>query len=793
MITNYIKIALRNFYRNKSITFIKILGLALGLAVTLFILIYVSTETSYNDDYKNKNRIVRVCQNNKIHGWHTANTPFPMRDGLLDNFPEVEKATRYMIINDFIFNKHGEEFTGNKMLGVDENFFEIFSIQKVKGDVSSFISGNNIVVTESAANRYFGSTDIINESVETKIGEKDVVLNIIAVIKDFPSASTIQADIISNSDIGLELVNKRMMWSDGKERDSDIYRNDWSTNFVQTYAIFNKVENKINFDDKLRVLEAKYLEDTTERDYYIQDLDDIYLHSDGMYGNEEVGDLKSIYIFSLVAFLVLVIASINYIILSISQMLARKKEVGIRKIVGARSRDLFKQIVIESLLVLIVTLPLALILIEQLRPFLENIIQKEIKFIYNYKIILGFLSIMLFVVFIPGVNIIFYLNRISPLSIFRKDVQGQARGLGKKSILIILQFIIFIVLVVLALGIKRQIDYSMHSNLGFNPENKITVFVKDLVQNGKYETLKAELLNDPDIANVSGAMWLPPSNSRMSVSYSDSNFTEPLKIEALFVDPDFIETFDIKLIKGKSLSEFKANPDWKIVVNESLAEILGNDVIGKEVWNGETVGIISDFRFHSVHEEIQPMMLVTGNYMINEMIVSYNSPISDKYIVELKEQIKQVDEFFDAEPKFLSDRFDELYEKENRLVVLISVFSFLAIFIASIGLLGITIFTTKKQTKNIAIRKVNGATTAIIWRFLIKDYIQLILIAFVIAVPVAYFLLNKWLQDFAYKAPIDWWIFIVAGILALLISLLTISWYSLKAARKNPVESLRYE
>jgi len=793
MFLNYIKTALRNFYRNKSITFIKILGLSLGLAVTFFILIYVSKETSYNDHYKNKNRIYRIYQNNHIHGWNTANTPFPMRNALLDDFPEIKKATRIMLIHDFIFSKQNEEFQSNTLLGVDEDFFDMFSVEKIKGDLNHIKNDNNIVVTESFAIKIFGTTDVVNKSVETKLGDHNLSLNIVAVIEDFSPISTIDGDILSNTDIGLELINKRMMWSDGKERDADIYRDDWSTNFLKTYVLFDTENSRINFDDKLKELENKYLDDTTERDYHIQNLTDIYLHSEGMYGNEKVGDLQSIYIFSIIAFLVLVIASINYIILSISQILSRKKEIGIRKIVGAEKKNLFYQISVESLIIILITLPLAFILIEQLRPILEDITQKQIILIYNSKFIIGFIAILLFVVFIPGLNIIYFLNRISPISILRKYKQIPKKRLSLKNALIVLQFVIFMVLVVLATGIKRQIDYSTKSELGFNAENKVTVFVKDLVQANKYETLKNELLNNPSIEYVSGAMWLPPSDSRMSFSYQDTNFTEPLKTEALFVDRDFIETFDLKILEGKSLSEYKTNSDWKIVINETLADIIGSDVIGKKIWNGEVIGVVNDFRFHSVHEKIQPMMIITGSYMINEMVVSYKGNVKDDFKRELSEQIKQVDEFFEVEPRLLSERFNDLYEKEQQLVILIGVFSFLAIFIASIGLLGITIFTTKQQTKNIAIRKVNGATTSTIWRLLISGYVRLIVIAFIFAVPVAYYFLNKWLQSFAYKAPIDWWIFILAGVLALLISLLTISWYSFNAARKNPVESLRYE
>ena len=257
MFLNYIKTALRNFYRNKSITFIKILGLSLGLAVTFFILIYVSKETSYNDHYKNKNRIYRIYQNNHIHGWNTANTPFPMRNALLDDFPEIKKATRIMLIHDFIFSKQNEEFQSNTLLGVDEDFFDMFSVEKIKGDLNHIKNDNNIVVTESFAIKIFGTTDVVNKSVETKLGDHNLSLNIVAVIEDFSPISTIDGDILSNTDIGLELINKRMMWSDGKERDADIYRDDWSTNFLKTYVLFDTENSRINFDDKLKELENK--------------------------------------------------------------------------------------------------------------------------------------------------------------------------------------------------------------------------------------------------------------------------------------------------------------------------------------------------------------------------------------------------------------------------------------------------------------------------------------------------------------------------------------------------------
>jgi len=795
MITNYIRTAFRNFYRNKSITLIKILGLSLGFAVTFFILIYVSTETSYNDYNKNKEKIFRLNQINNTYGWKSVNTSYPMRDEIINEYPKIKAASRIVNINDIEVITENGIFTENTVLCVDSAFFRMFTMKIIAGELSEFKNDqNSVVLTESNALKYFGTIDIINNALKIKSDDDEFVLNIIAVIKDIPYTSTIKADFISTIELGLKQANKRMFFSDGQERDIEYFRTNWNVNFLETFILFEDEMDAIGFDKKFKQFEEKHFEDTTARDYYIQNLEDIYLGSKGIFGSENLGDINSIYIFSAIAFLVLLIACINYIILSISQILARTKEVSIRKIAGARQKDLFKQITIESIMVMLITIPLAFILIEQFRPALERIITKQIILIYNWKFIVGFITIVGFVIFMPVLNIVYFLNKISPISILRKDSQYNTKRFSIRKIMIAFQFVIFIVLVVLAIGIQNQLYFSIHSDLGFNTENKLVIPAEKIAKEGKYQTLKTELLKMPEVKNISGSMWLPPSNSRMTFSYSDSIYLEPVNMEALFVDRDFIETFEIELVDGKSFTEFETSSDWKILVNESAANILGNkDVIGRNIWNGVVVGIVKDCKFHSVHEEIQPMIFIVMEANIKEMVIAFNNEINQETISKLKIKLHDFIQKEDIDPELLRDRFNELYKKEKRLGTLLGIFSFLAIFIASIGLLGITIFAVKKQTKNIAIRKVNGASSTIILKLLLKGYIKLIFIALLIACPIAYFLLDKWLQNFAYQIKIAWWIFAIAGVLALLLSMLTISWYSIQAARKNPVDSLRYE
>lgn len=793
MITNYIKTAFRNFSRNKSITSIKIIGLALGLAVTFFILIYISAETSYNDYNLNKDKIFRINRIDHLAGWKSRETCFPMKEALVNDFPEIELASRVFKLKDIVVIKDEQEIEEKEFICVDKEFFNIFTTHRISGDFSSFsVSDNQLVITESAAIKYFGKVDVVNESLQIKIGNKKHIHNIVAVIKDFPKTSTIKADFISTIEFGLQQISSVMIWSDGQDRSPDFYRSSWTSNFLETYVLFNQ-KSIGNFDHKLQSFETKYLEDTTRQDYYIQNLKDIYLHSTDMLGKEDYGDLNSILIFGAIALLVLLIACINYIILSVTQIINRTKEVGVRKILGAKQGDLLKQIIIESLIVVFITLPIAFILIEQFRPAMEEIIKKQFIITYNLKFVLGLISIISFVVFVPGLNIVYYLNRISPISIFRKDKPISKKRFGSRKLLIILQFVIFMVLIVLTFGIKRQINYSIKSDLGFNPNNKIVLQVSDFVKDGKYNTLKNEILKNPNVVNVSGAMWLPPTVGSMMFGYSDSTFVEPIKLEGLFVDHDFIETLELDLIEGESLKKFENSKELKIVINQEAKKILGEDILGKQFWDGKIIGVVEDFRFHPVHTNVQPMILIVQVPMIREMVIDLRTEINEQVLSKLTRDIKSAFPEFNSEFEILTDRFDDLYNKEKRQAKLIGIYSFLAIFIAAIGLLGLTISTTQKQTKNIAIRKVHGATTISIWKMLISSYVNLILLAFIIAVPTSYYFLDKWLQNFAYRTNIVWWTFILAGILAIFISLLTVSWYSIRAARQNPVESLRYE
>ncbi|MEE4196698.1 MAG: FtsX-like permease family protein [Bacteroidales bacterium] len=793
MLIHNFKTAIRNFLRNKSITFIKILGLSLGMASIFFILIFIIQETSYNQYLENHENIYRIIQQNRVHHWETAQAPYQLRDELLASYPEIEKAARVFNFHSSSIAINQQTFPARNYICTDSDFFEIFKPRLLSGTITDFEDNPyQIAISRSTAEKFFGTTDVINKEMKILTFDEEIQVLVKAVYEDFPITSTLSPDFISPLEMAMMQINKYMMSSDNVLRAVSYFKENWELEIFTTYILYDENANPASFREISDDITARKFENPDDRAFYLQQITDVYLQSQDIMGGEVKGNLTSIYIFSAVALLVLIIASINYIILSTSQIVSRTREVGVRKILGAHKRSLLKLLFTESFIVSAVAFILAFIIIEQFRPIINHFFQKQIIILFNWEMFLGTLLILGFVAIAPAVYMMYYFNKISPVDIMRKKIMYIHRSnFSLKKIMLTLQYFIFIGLVIGSIGIVKQLRFAMHSDLGFNPENKLVIPVAEMVQAGKYQTAKQELLKINEIVNISGAMWLPPSNSRMSVSMAMPDHPEEnINVEGLFVDKNFIETFDLKLVEGNSFSIYGENAEGKVIINENARQYFE---LGDKVWGNEIVGVVKDFNYHSLHESIGPMFLVVGDYMIRNMVLSYHTSDISSLMEKIDQKLSGVYPQAEINYSFLTENFDELYKNEKQMAILISIFSLLAIVIASLGLLGITIFTTKKQTKNIAIRKVNGASTASIFRLFMSDYVKLIFIALIIASPVTYYILHRWLQNFAYQTQLSGWMFILAGLLALFFTLITISWYSLRAARRNPVESLRYE
>lgn len=796
---DYIKTAFRRLIRNRTISFINIFGLALGLAATFLILLFIFHETSYDNYHNKKDRIYRLIQESKGHDMFTAQCSYPLGDVLKEEYPQVKETARMLNLFSVKIRKNSEYIPESDFYCVENSLFEILNIPVLVGHSEDLTTHpNDIVLTRSMALKYFGETDVVGNQLTIKTSGEDISLNVSGIVEDFPENSSFKPDFLASLDLGIEQLPNMIRNSDNNVRSPEFFKTNWGFGFFMTFILTEEGFEEEKFEKEFRTIEEKYLEQPESINYHLQSLDDIYFKSGHILTQYfESGNISSVYIFSAVGFLILIIASINYILLSTSQAVERAKEIAIRKITGATRKALFNQVLVESVIITLIAFPLAIILIEQFRPFIIRFMDKNfINYEINLKVVLGFGLILFVITYLPGIFTTRYFSRIRPVVVLSRNSLLVSKRYSAKKILISLQFIIFLLLVITSIGIYKQIHFSKHHDLGFNPENVLSVNIaNNPAISHSYEAFKKELLEHRDIISVSGSMWVPPTKSRMAVTMKRTEDPgDKINVDGLFVDKDFLETLNIQLVEGKRLSDYANNFNGKVLLNKSALEEVGyENPIGEKTMMGEIVGVIEDFHYHSFKEKIAPMILIGNQQMVREVLVK----ISGANMQSVRSHIADTWQKFGGMDKpnltYVNQNFDELYKSENKLATLITIFAGLAILIASMGLLGLTIFTLKKRTKEIAIRKVNGANVKHILALISVEYVKLILYALLVSVPVGYFLLNKWLQDFAYKTTISWWIFAASGILALGITLLTISFKAVKAANRNPVESLRDE
>lgn len=799
MFRNHLKTALRRLARNRAVSAINILGLTLGMAVTFVILIYVFHELSYDDFQEKKNRIYRVVTEQKMHGWENASTPHPLADRLESDYPAIKTASRVGLLFDTRVRKGQEFLPENRFLCADPDFPRLFTMNVLRGNRGDFLDEpEDVVLTESMAGKYFGSLDILGETLEIKSAGERIVLKVSGVMKDLPETSTLEAGFFASTELFLSQIGKIAFSGGTGTLTPDDFRGSWDLDVFMTYLLVDEGFDEEKFDGQLARLEEEML-DPEKKGYHLQAMEDFYFHSGHLLSEYTVkGDLKQVYIFSLVAFLILLVASINYLLLGSAQALSRVREIGIRKITGATRKILFRQVLVESLLITIIAFPLSLILIEQARPVLIRFLEKD--FIHysslGWEVIPGFLLVVFLLSYIPGLFIVRYYSQINAASVVIEQNAPAGHKMRMHKVLMAVQFTVFLILVSCSLGIYQQLQYASHHDLGFEPEGVVTFSLglrsdteKDL------QALKQELLNNPRIESVGAAMWALPSNNTMSYDLPMPDDPEQsVSIDALYVDRDFTRVMGIELLEGKPFSAFSDENDDVVLINETARDRLQlEDPVGKKLGGNEITGVIKDFHHNSFRKKISPMMLIKKTPMARTMMVKVKGEPDKAVLSDMGQVYRSVLNASIFDYQFLSERFDELYKKERRLGIWLMLLSGIAIGISSMGLLGLTIFQARKRTREIAIRKVNGARVGHLMGLLSGNYLKLIVWAAVVSFPVSWWLLNLWLQNFAYQVDLSWGIFPGALMLAVVITLLTVGFQTYQAARANPADSLRHE
>ncbi|MFC1726157.1 ABC transporter permease [candidate division KSB1 bacterium] len=785
MFRNYLKIMSRNIRKQKLFSIINITGFSAGLACSLMIMLWVQDELSYDKFHENAGDIYRIAARietpeGEVH--LMQKTPSALRTYLKENFPEVDETSFFLVVQKgWLVTYKNRVFTDSRVAWADPAFFKIFDFPFIRGDIKTSLDDiYSILFTEDMAEKFFGDENPVGKTV--KIHGRDFTVT--GLIKNIPHNSHLQFDCVLPYKFWTTWGYDLNSWTDEK------------------HTAYVKLKKGSDSELVRRKINAALKNNNPQSglSLYLQPVTDIHLYRTVRDNYEGQGNILFVYIFSLLAFFVLMIACINYMNLTTARSFARLKEVGVRKVIGANRTDLVKQFLSESVFFVIISMIVALILVLVLAPVYSSISGKEfnIDFSQDWKIIIQLTVVTLFTGIISGSYPAVFLSSFKPVSVL-KNVFTTSRSIMLRKILVIAQFAVTIIIVFSTLVIFHQLEYIRNKDLGFNKEHLIC-FLKRGQFNSNYEAAKTELLRHPDIENVTASpppFWVGHNESNISWEGKIDDYDFSVRYGG--VGYDFLETFNINLVEGRFFSkEFQDDTDGAFVLNEKAIKMMGlKSPLGKKVSagnrEGKIIGIVQDYHFNSLHEEMIPMILyLERGIYVSVRLKSGETGISGA-IEFLSKKWKDFVPGYPFDFEFAESVIDGFYRSEAKMAEVFKYFMILAAFVSCLGLYGLASFSAERRTKELGIRKILGAKISSIIRLLSKEFLIIVTISNIIAWPIAYLFMNKWLQNFAYRKEIGLEIFLSAGLIALVITFLTVSWQSVKAATANPVESLRDE
>ncbi len=792
MLWHYLKVIWRNLKRYKGYTFINIVGLAVGLACCILILLWVQDELSYDKFHTNGDELYRIVTEWRktepaIHYWPVC---APLAPALKEAYPEIIRAARFTRLRRGQLVKFGEKnFTEDQICLTDPDFFEMFSFPFIQGDSHKALPHpDSIVLTEEMAVKYFGTKDPAGKTL-TINNEFDFTVT--GVIKNIPHNSHLRFDFLLPF---VRIEDFEKAWA---------VLDNWTLNGFAAYIQLEESASAAALMDKT----ANYLQKKVPESkdvLYLQPLRDIHLYSSHIqFGIEGQGDIKYVYIFSIVAFFILIIASINFMNLATARSSNRAKEVGLRKVVGAKRTQLIRQFFSESIVMAFCSLTLAVVLVELFLPVFTNLSGKPLTLDLSthINILSAIVFLTLFTGFLSGSYPALLLSSLRPVKILKGISKSEAQGYLFRKILVVSQFSLSILLIICTTVVSYQVGFMRNTKLGFDREHVAYFPIRDeLVP--KYEALKSELIKDTGIKNVTASSNLLTSGVILTtdkVSWEGKNPDDIVVLEVTSAGYDFIETFNMEMVKGRSFSKaYSSDEENAVVINEAAERIIGiEDPVGKQLVFGESsvtiIGVVKDYHFKSLHSEIEPLVLAIIPGLYRYVFVKLDSGDIPASLANIEATWKRF--FLDTpfEYHFLDEAYDKLYRSEQRMGSLFNTFTILAIVISCLGLFGLASFMAEKRTKEIGIRKVLGASIAGIVILLNKQFTRWVLMANVIAWPIAYYAMSRWLQGFAYRIHLEIWTFAMAALTALVIAVATVSYQAFKSATANPAEALRYE
>lgn len=791
MIRNYLKIALRNMAKYKGYTFINTLGLTIGIGVCLLILMWAKDELNYDRFHTNSDRIHRALWEARFgdNEWKLPLVPVPLAPTLEREFPEVEKVTQ-LYQGGFTFKKEQELIREKQVLFVDEAFFEVFTVNFKAGDSKTALQGpNGLVITEETAKRYFGEQDAMGKTLVQNNGE---LWKVTGVVNSFPDQSHMNFDFLASLK-NLPHIERR------KEQ--------WSSAAVYTYFLLQPGASADVLQTKLKSYVAQNIagEESKQGNNYtsfpFQALEDIHLHSQLEYELGTNGNIAYVYIFVIIAIIILLLACINFVNLSTARAMTRAKEVGVRKVLGSQRYQISQQFFAETLLQVVIAVLGAILLVEVGLPYFNHFAGKNLALnIFKSPFVWLLLSgLTLSTTLLAGLFPAIYLSSFMPVKVLKQQFMKVKGQNWLRQGLVIAQFSISACLIIGTLVVKHQLHFLQNQRLGFDKE-QVLILNRTFALGNQFNTFIEQLHALPEVEKVTAANNLPGKeyDSTIFLPEQPANYKET-SLTYSFVDANYVETLDLEMTQGRNFSPDLSTDSVGCLINQAAAERLGwANPIGKQLHmagrpKGNVIGVVKDFHFRSMHNAVEPLVLMLGSWRLQHIAIRLKSNDLAKSIANIQGMWKDFKVNTPFEYTFLDEDYQKLYEGEQRMGQVFIVFSILAILIACLGLFGLASFLATQRIKEIGIRKILGASVQGIVGLLSKDFLKLVGIALLIASPIAWYLMNQWLQDFAYRIDLQWWHFGVAGLLAIIIAFVSVSFQSIKAAIANPVEALKYE
>jgi len=789
MFKHFLNTALRHFRKDWLYTLINIVGLTLGLALVYFIILYVSKEFSWNTMHEHRNSSYRMLVTNP--DWTEPLAAFPLGPALAEDLPEVVAYSRVSSSRVSALDKNEQEIRV-RAYGADQGIFDILTFNILRGDKENLlVSREDAVISKNLADILYPDDNPLGKELRLKGSGIDHSLSVSGVFENLPSNSTFKPDVLCSPEWDAEYLRTLF-------RDSSFMTN-FRTGMFQTYVRLKEGVTQKDFQEKLKLIEDKYYDPDWRLKLGAQKVADIYLHSNDL-GNPRTarGDPKMIRIFSLVAILILLIATFNYVILASARSSARFREIGLRKVTGASGKNISAQVFGESLVTSLLAFPLSVLLVALLIPTANQVLGSSLEFkpADTPLILPGFLLVCIFVGIISGLYLAVYLSRLRPVEIFRKMGGLSSSKSFLYKILVTLQILIFISLFTCSNLILKQVRYAEGLDQGFNRKDLLMISINQ-DEFPSYEAFAQEIRKIPSVVNAGIAMGGPPTESRGV--YRIKHFQDPdkqISVEGLDVAGQYMETMEFRLVAGRFFDEgSEADRKSAAVVNETAIQELGieGDPLEQEIAGKRIIGVIQDFYIHSVKSKISPLVINYGTKYCYEVAAR----IMPDQFDEALEQIEKTWKEMAPEASFSAVEFNQaianMYSRERDFAFTIMGLTGLAVFIAALGLFGLSLLLANKRTREVGIRKIHGASVLQIMQSINKSFVIYTLAALILSIPITVWIISKWLQNFEYKTTIGVLPFIISGSLALVVVILTVSYHAWRSARMNPAEVIRCE